>query len=276
MKNTIQILRYAGNKIKFIDDITSSFNSNAEVLVEPFVGSGSVFLNSYFDKYIINDVDDKLISIFESIQKLSYTEYCKIIAFIYKKFGDISKSKDSYYAFRNDVNSNFFTVSENILTYRKTEYSGMFMMQLYNSCINSLARFGPNGFNQSFGYRHRIIDNYTYNSAKEKLQRAELSCIDAFDLLSNDKYKNGHQIFIDPPYFTRPSSSYTNVKKDSFDKLIEVFNSFDNISYTDAYHPMHKTLNCKSKILRKMSSISPNRSSKSKSETYEILMYKQK
>ena len=270
----IQLIRYAGSKNKFVPVISKSFNKSLNTLVEPFVGSGALFLNTEFENYIINDIDDKLISIFESVKNLSFAEYTKVITFISKKFGDISGSKDAYYDFRNDANSRFFTTVDDVLIYNKTDYSGLFMLQLYNSCINSLARFGPNGFNQSFGYRHQIIDNYTYNAAKEKLQRAELLSMDAFDLLNLEKFMTGHQIFIDPPYFTRPSSSYANVKKDNFVKVIEAFNKFDNIAYTDSYHPIHQTLNCKSKILRKMSSISPNRESKSKDVTHELLMYK--
>ena len=72
--HNIQIIRYAGSKNKFVPAISKSFNNDLDTLVEPFVGSGALFLNTEFENYVINDIDDKLISIFESVKNLSFAD----------------------------------------------------------------------------------------------------------------------------------------------------------------------------------------------------------
>lgn len=273
MNNYYKILRYAGSKFDYLDKLLPTFNTTCSTFVEPFVGSGSVFINTDYEHYIINDKDDKLMSIYASIKLLPYSEYVKTIHFIQKKFGDISRNKSSYYAFRDFVNDKYFF--EGI--YLKDEFSGLFLAHLYNSCINSLARFGPNGFNQSYGRRWQHIDKLSYEIANEKLQRTALVNTDGMTLLNEIDLTSEHQIFIDPPYFTRPSASYASVNEDSFTKLLDMYKQIENISYTDSYHRLHastKDFNTGSFIIREMGSISPNRNSKSKENTYELCMYR--
>lgn len=64
------MLKWPGGKSKLSDKILS-FNSDKKTLVEPFMGSGSVFINigRQFDKYIGNDNNSDLILLFNEIKK---------------------------------------------------------------------------------------------------------------------------------------------------------------------------------------------------------------
>jgi DNA adenine methylase len=38
-------------------------------LIEPFVGGGSVFLNSHFKRYLLNDANPDLITLYKTLQR---------------------------------------------------------------------------------------------------------------------------------------------------------------------------------------------------------------
>ncbi|MGZ8257154.1 MAG: DNA adenine methylase, partial [Gallionella sp.] len=60
-------LKWAGNKYKIIDRILATL-PKGQRLIEPFAGSGSVFLNTDFDAYLIADTNADLINLFKEIQ----------------------------------------------------------------------------------------------------------------------------------------------------------------------------------------------------------------
>ena len=58
-KKTRAFLKWAGGKYSLVEDISARLNEaskHADTLVEPFVGAGSVFLNTDFKDYILNDI----------------------------------------------------------------------------------------------------------------------------------------------------------------------------------------------------------------------------
>lgn len=69
------VIRYSGSKIKYVQQLNKLVNmSNATTYVEPFLGSGALFLNlkKKFDKYIVNDIDRNVIRIFKSLKEMDY------------------------------------------------------------------------------------------------------------------------------------------------------------------------------------------------------------
>ena len=56
-----QILRsplfYVGDKYKLMDEISSYFPVSIDKFVEPFVGGGSVFMNTVAKKLYLNDIN---------------------------------------------------------------------------------------------------------------------------------------------------------------------------------------------------------------------------
>ncbi len=56
-------LFYVGDKYKLIDEIKEFFPDHIRRFVEPFVGGGSVFMNVDADEYILNDINESVISI---------------------------------------------------------------------------------------------------------------------------------------------------------------------------------------------------------------------
>ena len=76
-----KIINYAGNKSKFLDNILPNISRAKELgcttYVEPFLGSGVVFLNLpvEFDNYYLNDLNRSLVAILEAVGKTDYNTF---------------------------------------------------------------------------------------------------------------------------------------------------------------------------------------------------------
>ncbi|WP_300583285.1 DNA adenine methylase, partial [uncultured Pseudoalteromonas sp.] len=65
-QKTRAFLKWAGGKYSLVEDIRTRLKQasmDADTLVEPFVGAGSVFLNTDFKHYILNDINADLINL---------------------------------------------------------------------------------------------------------------------------------------------------------------------------------------------------------------------
>ena len=62
-------LKWAGGKFRLTDEINKQLPKRKQCLVEPFVGAGSVFLNSQFQRYILADINPDLINLFNTVKQ---------------------------------------------------------------------------------------------------------------------------------------------------------------------------------------------------------------
>lgn len=71
-------LKWAGGKFQIINKIRASLPKGAR-LIEPFVGSGAVFLNMDYDKFLLADINPDLINLFEHLksEKREFIHFCK-------------------------------------------------------------------------------------------------------------------------------------------------------------------------------------------------------
>jgi len=221
--------RYAGSKIKYIGVINSLMSqTNSKVYSEPFGGFLSIFLNTrkHFDKYFINELNPHIFAIYESFKYLNFSDVMEIQSNMLTQFGDWKIQKDSYYNMRSWINEN--KLNSNSID------KGIYTWILVNSCINSLSRFGPNGFNQSFGNSNGCtqLDALQFNDIKRRLLNAEISNISGLDMLGqNDTF-----YFLDPPYEQANTAGYQGTKgiqKQVIDDILS--HSYDMI-YTDIFH----------------------------------------
>jgi len=247
----IKLFNYAGTKVNFINKINPEINnSNKKIYVEPFAGSGAVFFNleKEFDAYILNDLDRNVICIFNAFKLGTYNQLLECKEYISNSFGDIKTDKEAYYNFRNSFNITHWK--------KNTVKEGFYLYILYNSCINSMARFGPNGFNQSFGKRGPKMTEEEFNTINLKLQKTTIYNIDFFELIGNIDL-NECLLFLDPPYIER-EVSYKTISSDFFNRFIEFCkNTKNDILYTDTDHFF---LDFEKIYLREsMRNISPNR-----------------
>lgn len=249
----IRFMKYAGTKF-FMLDIYKKLESQitAKVYCEPFIGGGSIFFNTKeFDKYIINDINPYLIKIYESFKEVdSFELYKDLILRVFEEFGDIKKNKKDYYEFRSYVNS-----LKNKET-KQVEY-GIYLHLLANSCINSMFRTGPNGFNQGWGNRfYYLQDKEEFNIIKKRLSKTEIYNVPYHELLQNDK---NIFYFLDPPYLEgRKKAGYDGFDSKRFLEFIEIIKNLESeFLYTDTIKDENSFLNNIS--IRKYQTIAPSK-----------------
>lgn len=255
-----KLLRYAGSKENFINLINPEINrTKNNIYVEPFLGSGGIFLNleKEFDYYIINDIDPAIIKIFKTVKNCNYSDFLDFYNQVLTTFGGIKTKKGdskeeykaNYYNFRNRFNSKLWKTD--------TDEEGFALIMLYNSCLNSLARWSKNGFNQSWGDRLYIPDETTWNIIKNKLSRTEIYNRDFFNLMEEIDNVD-FCLFLDPPYNSGGKTGYNNISDEYYKKFIKYCKeSANEILYTDIDHT---DLEWNKIILRdQMRNISPHR-----------------
>ena len=95
MKKNRAFLKWAGGKYPLLDDIKKHL-PEGECLIEPFVGAGSVFLNTDFSRYILADINSDLIGLY-NIVKLRTDEY---VAAAREMFTPENNVAERYYQYR--------------------------------------------------------------------------------------------------------------------------------------------------------------------------------
>jgi DNA adenine methylase len=70
-------LKWAGNKYQIIERIKGILPEGKR-LIEPFVGSGAVFLNTEFPRYLLSDNNQDLIILYQYLQEegKKFIDYC--------------------------------------------------------------------------------------------------------------------------------------------------------------------------------------------------------
>ena len=104
-------LKWAGGKKRVIDDILKIMPiKNKKRLVEPFVGGGSVFLNTDFDQYLLIDMNNDLIELFNTIK----TEPLAFINDAASFFKGNYNQAEKYYSLRQTFNESSDTYERSL------------------------------------------------------------------------------------------------------------------------------------------------------------------
>ena len=69
MKVVRSPLFYVGDKYKLMGQLVELFPKSINRFIEPFVGGGSVFLNTKANEYLVNDIDVNIINIHNTLRK---------------------------------------------------------------------------------------------------------------------------------------------------------------------------------------------------------------
>jgi DNA adenine methylase len=175
--------------------------------VEPFVGSGSVFLKTNYARYILNDLNSDLISVYRCLQ----TDGAYFIAACQKLFCAKYNQEKYYYHFRENFNQS-----------NHPEERAILFVYLNRHGYNGLVRYNQsrNFLNVPFGrYEKPYFPKAEMEFFYEKLthHRVELFCLDFKLFLKKIKTRanSNWDIYCDPPYVPCSASAkftqyYTN------------------------------------------------------------------
>ena len=194
-------LKWAGGKYKIIDRIQRAL-PNGRRLIEPFAGSGAVFLNTDFEEYLLADINEDLINLYKQVQEhgKEFVSYASVL------FAPENNTETAFY----DLRAEFNTCTD---IARK---SALFVY-LNRHCFNGLCRYNSKGqFNVPFGrYTNPVFPTVEVLNFHEKSKRAVFEVADFKAIM--EKADIGSVVYCDPPYAplttTANFSSYT---KDGF------------------------------------------------------------
>lgn len=184
MKKQRAFLKWAGGKYSLVDDIKRHLPA-AQVLVEPFVGAGSVFLNTDFERYILADINPDLINLYNLLK----TNPSMYISEAKRWFVAENNRKEFYLDTRKQFNA-----SDDVL------FRSLAFLYMNRFGFNGLCRYNKKGgFNVPFGsYKKPYFPEAELEFFSEKAQKAEFVCanyLESFALA-----EQGAVIYCDPPY----------------------------------------------------------------------------
>lgn len=184
MKKHRSFLKWAGGKYSLLEDIRQHL-PEGDCLIEPFVGAGSVFLNTDYPQYLLADVNNDLINLFNIVK----TRTDAFIADARQLFTAETNQGSCFYASRKEFNA-----SRNL--YRRA----LLFIYLNRHCYNGLCRYNLRGeFNVPFGrYRKPYFPEEELYWFAERAQKATFVC-ESYDVTLN-KAQQGTVVYCDPPY----------------------------------------------------------------------------
>ena len=188
-------LNYNGNKYRLLTQIIPLLPENINTFVEPFCGSCCVGLNVSANKYIFNDVNRYIISIYRLFQEKSYEEIFEMVTSFICDYKLSKTNEEGYLKLRNYYNN-------------EDNSNQVVLYVLLCHCYNNQFRVNKKGdFNMPFG-RNRSDFNLSLQ------QRLKIFCEISkekqmlffntfFDDISIGYYDLNPQldfVYIDPPY----------------------------------------------------------------------------
>lgn len=197
-------LKWAGSKYNCLEQVLDALPPGQR-LIEPFTGSGVVFMNTNYPSYLLAEYNLDLIQIFKYLQEQGseFIDYCA------EYFTAENNSKTHYYQMRSQFNA-----TSNLL-----EKSALFLY-LNRHGFNGLCRYNSKGiYNVPFGlylkpYFPRTEMLYFY----EKSTKAQFIYNDFRNTFA--LAEPGDVIYCDPPYV--PSAEHTKPLPYTQNKFSEV------------------------------------------------------
>lgn len=202
LKKSRAFLKWAGGKYNLVDAIARQL-PQAPLLVEPFVGAGSVFLNTDYPSYLLNDINADLINLYQLLQ----TKPADFIADAQSLFVHSSNQKSSYLSFRDAFNQSSDSYQRSLL-----------FLYLNRHGYNGLCRYNSSGkFNVPFGsYKKPYFPEAELWFFAEKAQKAKFVCMNYSELMQ--QVNTPAVVYCDPPYVPLSrTASFTSYAKNSFD-----------------------------------------------------------
>ena len=198
MNPTRPFLKWAGNKYNCLNPILKSL-PKANRLIEPFAGSGAVFINTDYPNYLIAEENQDLITLFQLLQN----EGDSFITFCETYFSDDNNDSVQYYHFREQFNQ-----------CKEPRQRAALFLYLNRHGYNGLCRYNKKGiFNVPFGsYIKPCFPKERMRYFYQKTQTTVFKQSDFRETFA--EAKPGDLIYCDPPYVPLDQqsnfSSYTS------------------------------------------------------------------
>jgi len=201
-------LKWAGGKYRLLDKLAPHLKGGK--LIEPFVGSGAVFLNQNFDRYLLGDINPDLINLYGFLKK----EQGKFVKYSQTFFTSENNIKQQYLDFRHEFNNGL-----------KGRRRAALFVYMNRHGFNGLCRYNKSGgFNVPFGrYAKPYFPEKEMQHFIKHAKKATFVCGDFVSIMN--RARRGDVIYCDPPYVPlSPTASFTSYAAQgfSYDQQVEL------------------------------------------------------
>ena len=197
-------LKWPGSKYRIIHRI-KAFLPESTCLIEPFTGSASVFLNTYYSSYLLADKNHELISLYNYLQQegQSFIDYCRLF------FNPCFNNPLEFNRLRSLFNSS-----------KDPRIKAALLLYLNKHCFNGLIRYNRKGnFNSPFSpykkpyFPEKEMQFFFQHAIKAKIIHSDF--LATFALA-----KKGDVVYCDPPYANlSDKAGFTHYTADGFGEL---------------------------------------------------------
>jgi DNA adenine methylase len=182
----VPFLKWAGSKRRLLPQLLPLLPSGNR-LIEPFVGSGSVFMSTEFEHYLLSDTNPVLMALYAQLQ----THPQGLIAQSQSLFTEANRNQQAYNALRARFNDPATPLSE----------QGALFVYLNKFCFNGLYRINKKGqMNAPYGHP-QVLPGFPRAAMARfanKLGQAQLQCTDFVETMA--QAQSGDVVYCDPPY----------------------------------------------------------------------------
>lgn len=232
------ILKWSGRKYPLLKTIIKNIpNELNGTYFEPFLGSGSVFLNvvdnKSFQKFVLNDSLGELILAYKIIKNsnvISLSEDIKKIENTYNRKRSSDTRNSLYYQKRKEYN---LLLEKENLNANEAKKLTILLLFLNKTCFNGVYRKNSSGsFNVPHGKRPTKNQNVNLVTAEElilfskKLSVANLQSKDYKKSISSAE--NNDFVYLDPPYVK--TVNYYGVEKFDEEESLELKEEIDKLT----------------------------------------------
>lgn len=180
-------LKWAGAKTRYLQRINAVLPSGFRIrrLIEPFIGSGAVALNTPADSYLLGDMNADLIAAHQAV----VAHPAVFMAELRTLFIDTNNTQERFNHLRNDFNQ-----------CKNSWWKAVLFVFLNRHSFNGLVRYNKRGeFNAPFGnYRAPYLPDEQILKFATHFASAEFQLADFRGLLA--QAGDGDLVFCDPPY----------------------------------------------------------------------------
>lgn len=208
-------LFYVGDKYKLVPQLKELFPEKIGTYVEPFYGGGSSQLQVQANKYVLNDIDDNVISLHNLL--LSYvgnkTSFFEKLFEIIDFYGLSCSFKEDVIPteLKKEFPKTYYSrFNKEAYTRLRDDYNldkGKDVLKLYLLLIygfNHMIRFNSNGaFNLPVGnvdFNKNVYDALNNYFTLQKNRKIELTCKDFEEFILGLKLSGCDFVYLDPPY----------------------------------------------------------------------------
>ncbi len=214
-------LKWAGNKYQVLPEIWKVLPTQGKRFIEPFAGSGSVFLNVTLDPaltygaYAVGDSNPDLMDLYELVKKdgQSFLERCRILFHGDGAAIPSGNDRPRYEHLRDVFNAKKIDPALDAVGIGRSE---MFVY-LNRHCFNGLCRYNSKGkFNVPFGrYKGPSVPHDDILLFHKQIQSVTFTAGDYTKMLATLNPGDGDVVYLDPPYVPlSATASFTDYSND--------------------------------------------------------------